>query len=203
MQPTQPRTPPPSWVEVMTLREIYIADLNHLLEAARQKLMEWPILAARTKSPLLRETFDGHYAQTRSHLAALEGLFERLDERPRPLRANAFSTVLDWWRNRQRDVSSGDAQELALISTGLAVDYHTLPIYVDALTAARGLGDTDGSRTLQTLMNAERDRAHKLLVFYDWLASRLGGSGGKVDRWTVVETDLQSALAPSAATRRE
>jgi hypothetical protein len=96
---------------------------------------------------------------------------------------------------------------LALISTGLAVDYHTLPIYADALTAARGLGDTDGSRTLQTLMNAERDRTHRLIVFHDWLASRLG-KGRNVPVVAPVtplglEVDLESALAPTAATRRE
>jgi len=204
----------------MTLRDIYIADLNHLLEAARQKMMEWPLLAARAQSPVLREAFDGHYAQTRTHLLALEGLFERLEERPRTVGANAFNAVLDLWRNRQRDLPLGDARELSLISTGLAVDYHTLPIYADALTAARGLRDHDGSRTLQTLMKAERDRTHRLIVFHDWLASRLGG-GGNSDRSPVnsgaiptsevsvvrsltgVDVELQVPLTPGAAMRRE
>ena len=205
--------------EVMTLREIYIADLNHLLDATRQKLLEWPILAARAQAPMLRETFDEHYAQTQRHVAALEGLFERLDERPRHLRPDAFNGVLELWRMRHRDAAVGDVRELSLISTAMALDYHTLPLYAEAMTAARSLGDIEGARTLQSAMNAERDRTHRLTVFHDWLATRLADSG---PRWTSrtgagtspsvaadvaspspLVTNIETALAPSAATRRE
>jgi ferritin-like metal-binding protein YciE len=203
----------------MTLREIYLADLNQLLEATRQKLLEWPILAARAQAPMLRETFDEHYAQTRTHVAALEGLFERLDERPRQLRPDAFNGVLELWRMRHREAAVGDVRELSLISTAMALDYHTLPLYAEAMTAARALGDIEGARTLQSAMSAERDRTHRLTVFHDWLATRLADSG---PRWTSrtgagtspsvaanvaspapVETDIETALAPNAATRRE
>jgi ferritin-like metal-binding protein YciE len=201
----------------MTLRDVYIADLNHILEATRQKLVEWPVLAARVHEPRLRETFDGHYAQTRAHLAALEGIFERLDERPRPLRPVMYNGALDLWRKRLPDLA-GEARELSLITAGLAADYHTQALYAEAVTAARALGDADGARTLLVLMNAEYDRTHRLTRFHDVIASRLAEGTGR-DGWTgkrgwaseavdvgsltPIETDLESALAPSAATRRE
>jgi len=210
----------PDGYRVMTLREIYIADLNQLLEATRQKLLEWPILAARAQAPMLRETFDEHYAQTRTHVAALEGLFERLDERPRQLRPDAFNGVLELWRTRHRDAAVGDVRELSLISTAMALDYHTLPLYAEAMTAARSLRDIEGARTLQSAMSAERDRTHRLTVFHDWLATRLADSSGP--RWpsrasagpspsvaadvaapAAAASSVENALAPNAATRRE
>jgi ferritin-like metal-binding protein YciE len=180
----------------MTLREIYIADLNQLLGAARQKLLEWPVMAARTEAPLLREAFDEHYAQTRTHVDTLERLFERLDERPRPLRDDAFHGVLDVWRTRHRDLAVGDIRELSLISAAMAADYHTLPICAEAVTAARSLGDLDGSRFLQGILNDERGRAGRLTVFYDWLATRL--SGGVRDHWATTPLSWTEDLTATA-----
>jgi len=213
----------PDGRRVMTLREIYIADLNQLLEAARQKLLEWPILAARAQAPMLRETFDEHYAQTRTHVAALEGLFEKLDERPRQLRPDAFNGVLELWRMRHRDAAAGDVRELSLISTAMALDYHTLPLYAEAMTAARSLRDIEGARTLQSAMSAERDRTHRLTVFHDWLATRLADSDGPrrtsrtsrtiagtspsvaadVSAPASVAANVETVPTPNAATRRE
>jgi ferritin-like metal-binding protein YciE len=162
----------------MTLREIYLADLNQLLDATRQKLLEWPLLAARAESPRLRELFDGHYAQTRTHLDTLESLFERMDERPRPRRPDALNGVLDVWRSRHRDGAVGDIRELALVTTALMADYHTLPIYAEALTAARAIGDVEGAAVLLSVMNAERERTQRIAMFHDWAATRLSGVAG-------------------------
>lgn len=167
----------------MTLREIYIADLNQLLQATRQKLLEWPVMAARAQARMVRDVFDEYYAQTRTHLDTLESLFQRLDERPRQQRADAFDGVLDLWRSRHRDLAAGDIRELSLISAAMAADYHTLPIYADAVTVARSIGDLDGGRALHTIMNEERDRTDRLAVFYDWLATRLSGEVRR-DQWS-------------------
>jgi ferritin-like metal-binding protein YciE len=183
-------------VEVMTLREIYVADLNQLLEATRQKLLEWPVMAARAQAPMLRDAFDEHYAQTRAHLDTLAALFERLDERPRQLRADVFHGVLDLWRSRHRDQALGDIRELSLISAAMAADYHTRPIYAEALTAARSLGDLEGAHRLQAIMNDERDRTHRLTLFHDWLATRLSG-GVDGDRWAAADSNWSAARAAS------
>jgi len=167
----------------MTLRDIYLSDLTQLLDAARQKLLEWPILAASTESPLLREAFDQHYAQTRIHQSLIEGTFSHLDERPWPARFEAFSTVVRVWRTRHLESGPGLMRELSLITAALAMDHYTLPIYAEAITAAKAVGDVDGARTLAAAAAEEQARVNRLALFHDWLATQFGAV--ESDQWAL------------------
>ena len=158
----------------MTLRDLYLADLTQLLDSTRQKLLEWPILASRTESALLRDAFDQHYAQTRIHQTLVESIFAHLDERPRPAHFEAFATVARVWRTRHLDADAGLVRELSLVTAALAMDHHTLPIYAEAITAGSTLGDIDGARTLSTAAAEEQARANRLALFHDWLATQFG-----------------------------
>jgi len=158
----------------MTLRDLYLSDLTQLLDSTRQKLLEWPILASRTESALLRDAFDQHYAQTRIHQTRLESVFAHLDERPRPAHFEAFATVVRVWRTRHLEADAGLMRELSLVTTALAMDHHTLPIYAEAITAGSALGDSDGARTLSAAAAEEQARANRLALFHDWLATQFG-----------------------------
>lgn len=166
----------------MKLREIYVADLNLLLAAATQKLLEWPVLSAKTALPALRAAFDQHYAQTRVHLAQLEALLRQLDERPRPIEPDTFAAVAAMWRTRYLDADEGDLRELSLVTAAMALAHHTLPLYIEAIVAASATGDQEGAGVLQTALLEERGRTERMFALLQSLAPRLGAPGTTPDR---------------------
>jgi ferritin-like metal-binding protein YciE len=78
---------------IVTLRDLYVAELQDLLDAEQQILQELPSLARASTSAALRQAFDDHLEDTRVHAERLELLLRKLDAPSTSLRAGPSASL--------------------------------------------------------------------------------------------------------------
>ncbi len=139
----------------VTLRDLYLAELNDLYDAEQQVLRELPLLSAGATSAELREAFDAHYRQTQQHLERLERLFRYLDERPRTVACRALKGIIEDARLRNGHLERGDALDASLIAAAQRIEHYQIAAYRSAHAYAVSLADATGAEVLQETLKEE------------------------------------------------
>src|SRR6184192_4019691 len=65
------------------LQKLYINELRDLYNAENQLLKALPKMAKAASSPELKQAFEKHLEQTKSHVERLEEVFEDINEKPK------------------------------------------------------------------------------------------------------------------------
>jgi ferritin-like metal-binding protein YciE len=146
----------------VTLRDLYLSELNDLYDAEQQVLRELPLLAAGASSVELRDAFDNHYRATQQHLARLEQLFLSLDERPRPVNSRGLRGIIEDARLRNGHLERGDALDAALIGAALRIEHYQIAAYRCARTYALSLADGPAAEFLEATLEEEGGMDRKL-----------------------------------------
>ena len=150
---------------MVTIRELYVAELTDLYDAEQQVLRELPLLAAGSTSPELRDIFDEHYRQTQRHVDRLEGLFRYLDERPRGSGCRALRAIIEDARIRNNRLDRGTALDAALIAVAQRIEHYEIGGYRSARTYAESLLDVSGAEVLQETLAEEDGMDGRLIAF--------------------------------------
>jgi ferritin-like metal-binding protein YciE len=138
-----------------TVRDLFVAELSDLYDAEHQVLFELPLLSAGATSDQLRAIFDQHYRDTHQHVARLETLFRRLDERPRLGPCRALRGIIEDARTRHGALERGPALDAALISAAQRIEHYEIAAYRCARTYALSLADALGAELLQQTLDEE------------------------------------------------
>ena len=162
-------------MSLITLRDLYVAELSDLYAAERQLLQELPLLSAGATSDELRETFDTHYRQTLRHIDRLETLFEHLEERPRVTLSRALRALIEESRTRNALLPPGRELDAALIAEGQRLEHYEIAAYRCARTYAMSLADALGINLLQETLDEEGGMDQKLMELA--MAGSLTGTG--------------------------
>ena len=147
----------------VALRDLYLAELNDLYDAEQQVLRELPLMAAGAASAELRGAFDAHYRQTQQHVARLEQLFARLDERPRSVSCRALRGIIEDARLRNGHLERGDALDASLIAEAQRMEHYEIAAYRSAHAFAMSLSDSEGAEVLQTTLEEERGMEQRMV----------------------------------------
>ena len=147
---------------MVTLRDLFIAELSDLLDAEAQVLRELPVMSSRASSPELQALFDEHYRQTQRHIDRLHQLFERLDERPRAMVCQGVRGLVEEARERHATWDPGEVLDAALIGAAQRLEHYEMAGYGCARTYAELLEDREGAQLLQTTLSEESDTDKKL-----------------------------------------
>ena len=140
---------------IVTLRDLYAAELHDLFDAEQQILQELPGMAARATSAELRNAFEDHYEQTLVHIERLELLFRQLDERPRLQPSEAMRGLVQGARRRAADAERGEVLDAALIAAAQRIEHYEIAAYGCARSYADTLGDPAAARLLQQTLDEE------------------------------------------------
>lgn len=160
----------------MTVRELYIADLGALRDAAQRMLLEWPVLAARAELPGLRAALDQLYNDTQRQLARLESLLVDLDERPRPGPTDVLTGLLAAWHLRHPQLDGAELRNLCIVSTALAVSWHSFTVYRQTATLAAAVNHVEGMRALPQSVASQHTSLQHLGELRDDIAAQLARS---------------------------
>ena len=183
----------------MTLRELYVADLGHLRDITQRLLLEWPLLAARTDAPGLRDELDRRYRDTQAQLLQLDSLLADLDERARPGTAAGLACLLDSWHTRHEQLATPELRALCVVTTVVGIDALAVAAYTGAAAAATAVGHHEGVRVLRAELQRRRDEMQVTMG----RADELGGSVRGVTKLPPVSNDVAAAWStgePAGAT---
>jgi ferritin-like metal-binding protein YciE len=147
---------------MVTLRDLYIAELQDLYDAEQQMLQELPTMAARATSSDLRRAFEDHLEQTRVQAQRLELLLRQLDVRSGGHPCEGVRGLIEEGRRRIAEAERGDVLDAALIGAAQRIEHYEIAGYGCARTYARTLGDGNAETLLQQTLDEEGQADHRL-----------------------------------------
>jgi ferritin-like metal-binding protein YciE len=147
---------------IVTLRDLYVAELQDLYDAEQQVLQELPGMAARATSGELRSVFETHYEQTQVHIERLDLLFRQLNERMFAAPCEAIRGLIREAHRRAAEAERGEVLDAALIAAAQRIEHYEIAAYGCARTYAQVLGDAEARRLLQQTLDEEGETDHRL-----------------------------------------
>jgi ferritin-like metal-binding protein YciE len=145
----------------LALRELYIEELRDLYDAENRMIKALPKLAEAAESEKLRAGFKEHLQQTKSHVARLEQVFEKMGEE---LGGSTMGAIpdddeMDYMIDEEFEHGVKDA---ALISAAQRVEHYEIAAYGCVRTWAGLLGEKHAQALLDQTLNEEKQTQEKL-----------------------------------------
>jgi ferritin-like metal-binding protein YciE len=147
---------------IVTLRDLYIAELLDLLDAEGQIAGALPEMARAATSSELRDTLSQHLEQTTVQMQRLELLLRKLDVREPGHACEAVRGLIAEGRRRIAETERGDVLDAALIGAAQRIEHYEIAAYGCARTYARTLQDPEAARLLQQTLDEEGEADHRL-----------------------------------------
>jgi ferritin-like metal-binding protein YciE len=147
---------------IVTLRDLYVAELQDLLDAERQISTALPEMASAATSSELRDVFSQHLEETTVQMQRLELLLRQLDVREPGHPCEAIRGLITEGRRRIAETERGDVLDAALIGAAQRIEHYEIAAYGCARTYARTLRDEEAGRLLQQTLDEEGAIDHRL-----------------------------------------
>lgn len=147
---------------IVSLRDLYIAELQDLLDAERQIAIALPEMAAAATSSELRDVLSQHLEQTAVQMQRLELLLRKLDACEPRHPCDAARGLIAEGRRRVADTERGDVLDAALIGAAQRIEHYEIAAYGCARTYARTLRDEQAAQLLQQTLDEEGETDHRL-----------------------------------------
>lgn len=144
------------------LQDLFVHELRDLFSAEQQLMEALPKMVQAASSADLREAFDHHLHQTRTHVTRLDRIFDQLELTGAGEECKAMKGLI----SEGEDVinANGDSavKDAALIAAAQRVEHYEIAGYGTARTHAENLGLDDVASLLQETLNEEGEANKKL-----------------------------------------
>ena len=149
-------------MKLNSLRDLYIAELKDLYSGEQMIVKALPKMAEHASSQELRNAFEEHLEQTRTHVQRLEQIFEKLDESPKGQKCKGLDGIIDEGEDMMDKDSPPAVCDAALISAAQRVEHYEIAGYGTVRTFARRLGFEDQAELLNQTLQEEGATDKKL-----------------------------------------
>ena len=139
----------------ISLKNLYIDDLNGLYDCENQLLKALPLLIQRVSSLGLRKGFTQHLEETKTHLERLDQLFDDMGGRPKMRKCKAMRAILEEGEELFKAAPQGELLDAAIIGAAQRIEHYEIAAYGCVRTYAHLLGDSDGAELLQLTLDEE------------------------------------------------
>jgi ferritin-like metal-binding protein YciE len=140
---------------IVTLRDLYVSELQDLLDAERQIVGALTEMTQAATSSDLRAALSEHLEETHVQLQRLDLLLRKLDVRSPGHPCEAIRGLIADARRRIADTERGDVLDAALIGAAQRIEHYEMAAYGCARTYARTLADDEAARLLQQTLDEE------------------------------------------------
>jgi ferritin-like metal-binding protein YciE len=140
-----------------TLKTLYISELRDLYNAEQQLVKALPKMAKAASSQELKDAFEKHLEQTKTHVERLEEAFEELGEKPKGKTCKAMKGLIEEGSeivNKEGDESVIDA---GIIVAAQKVEHYEIAGYGSVRTFAELLGKNKSAELLQSTLDEESE----------------------------------------------
>jgi ferritin-like metal-binding protein YciE len=142
-------------MEMESLRELYVAELQDLYSAEKQLVKALPKMADSATNPELRQAFLDHLAKTEGHVERLEQIFETLEASPSGKKCKGMEGLIEEGEELVKEDPQEDVLDAGLISKAQHVEHYEMAGYGSVRTYALMLGEADHAELLQQTLDEE------------------------------------------------
>lgn len=151
-------------MELGSLTDVLVDELGDLYSAEQQLVEALPSLAAAAHSYELRDAFEGHLSETRTHVLRLEQAFSSMGIRFAPSKpCAAMKGLIEDTAPLLEATGDSVAIDAALIGAAQRVEHYEIAAYGTARSLAGELG-LDAVTSLLDETLDEESKANKLLT---------------------------------------
>jgi ferritin-like metal-binding protein YciE len=140
-----------------TLQKLYTTELRDLYNAENQLLKALPKMAKAASSQELKDAFEKHLEQTKSHVERLERVFEELDEKPKGKTCRAMKGLVEEGSEILEQDGEESVRDAGIIVAAQKVEHYEIAGYGSVRTFAHLLGQNKAAELLQTTLDEESE----------------------------------------------
>jgi ferritin-like metal-binding protein YciE len=140
-----------------TLQKLYTTELRDLYNAEIQLLKALPKMAKAASSQELKDAFEKHLEQTKSHVGRLERVFEELDEKAKGKTCRAMKGLVEEGSEILEQDGEESVRDAGIIVAAQKVEHYEIAGYGSVRTFAHLLGQNKAAELLQTTLDEESE----------------------------------------------
>ena len=140
-----------------TLQKLYTNELRDLYNAENQLLKALPKMAKAASSQELKDAFEKHLEQTKSHVERLEQVFEELNEKPKGKTCRAMKGLIEEGSEILEEDGEESVLDAGIIVAAQKVEHYEIAGYGSVRTFAHLLGKDKSAELLQTTLDEESE----------------------------------------------
>jgi ferritin-like metal-binding protein YciE len=140
-----------------TLQKLYTNELRDLYNAENQLLKALPKMAKAASSGELKDAFEKHLEQTKSHVERLERVFQELDEKPKGKTCRAMKGLIEEGSEILEEDGEESVLDAGMIVAAQKVEHYEMAGYGSARTFAHLLGQNKAAELLQATLDEESE----------------------------------------------
>ncbi|HZL26892.1 MAG TPA: DUF892 family protein [Acidobacteriaceae bacterium] len=144
--------------DVNDLRGLYIDGLRMALSSERQIVEEGlPAMIKAAKSPKLREAFQAHLTESKTHVTRLEKILEAEQGDDDDSKCKVMAALISGASSEAGDATNDAVRDVSLIASGNKVEHHEIAVYGTLRTWAMVLGEDGDARILEQTLEEEKN----------------------------------------------
>ena len=145
-----------------SLRTLWIEEMRDLYNAENQLLKALPKMAKKAATPELKEAFQSHLEETKTHVERLEEIFAKLGKKPSGKTCKAMKGLVEEGSEMMEEDGPESVIDAGLIAAAQRVEHYEMAGYGVVRTFASVLGEDDAQALLQETLDEEGAADEKL-----------------------------------------
>jgi ferritin-like metal-binding protein YciE len=139
------------------LQKLYTDELRDLYNAENQLLKALPKMAKAASSKELKDAFEKHLEQTKSHVERLEQVFEELDEKPKGKTCRGMKGLIQEGSEILEQDGEDSIRDAGIIVAAQKVEHYEIAGYGSVRTFAHLLSKNKAAELLQNTLDEESE----------------------------------------------
>ena len=149
-------------MKIETMQDLFLEQIMDLYDAEQRLVKALPKMADAAISPQLRQAFQSHLQETRTHVDRLDRIFNRMGQKPKTQTCDAMKGLIDEGEDIVSDTAESPVRDAGLIATANRVEHYEIAAYGSARTFAANLGLSDAASLLEQTLEEEKRADAKL-----------------------------------------
>jgi len=147
---------------VNSLKELLVEELRDLLDAEKQLTKALPKMAKAESNEELKEGFEAHLEETKTHVERLKEAFELLGETARGKTCAAMKGLIEEGSEAIEQEGPDNLRDAKLIGAAQRVEHYEIAAYGTARAFAETIGESGVVDLLQQTLDEEGETDKKL-----------------------------------------
>lgn len=148
---------------IENVHHLFEHKLQAVLASEKRTLDMLEEAASEAKEPKLREAFEHHRKETEEQVRRIEGVFAKLQKRPRDVDASVIEGLVEEKRRFLHEDPTPEVLDLFHLAAGVKTEHVEIAAYEDLLALADRMGARDVAEPLRKNLEEEQATLEKLM----------------------------------------
>jgi len=148
--------------DVKTMDDLFVHTLRDIYYAENQIVKALPEMIEKATNPELKQGFQVHLEETKTHVRRLEQLFQLTGQPAKAVDCPAIDGIIEEAEDIISEVEEKDVLDAAMIAAAQAVEHYEIARYGALIAWAKQMGRNDCASILEQTLQEEKATDQKL-----------------------------------------